>query len=411
MTTRSSIFTPGRDCSAYGYDPKDNEIAYGYDPKDNEQSDMHLFLFYFSLKQLQLIAWFYLLSSFHTHRIWGPVSLVPKTTGFANSAKKLRISAAIIFNNTGGCTKAITTSTITTGSATASFARVRPLGFRWAFLHCRRLRRLQRLLGLARLWGLGALGFVVATIGSLSFFAVAEFSRFIRRVAENSAIAVSFTVTEICDEDCLGTKNRRRAGGGSAHWGQAPQIDRTNESKGAPSDLRVVGNVGIKHNQIPGLGVDVGGAVDERGVRIFIQDDEGGLALDGLAGIVVAVDVHMGVARDLRDGDGAKILHLVLLLGRQLRSGHIKKALEEGGIEGGDTAALVRFVPDSLLVNVDGRSKVLHLIGGQEARIRIDGGGECGGGEDGRFAEEAEGDGVRAAVGEEVHDGSGWWAA
>ena len=83
MTTRSSIFTPGRDCSAYGYDPKDNEIAYGYDPKDNEQSDMHLFLFYFSLKQLQLIAWFYLLSSFHTHvtcrvRIWGPVSLIRK---------------------------------------------------------------------------------------------------------------------------------------------------------------------------------------------------------------------------------------------------------------------------------------------------------------------------------------------
>ena len=57
------------------------QIAYGYDPKDNEQSDMHLFLFYFSLKQLQLIAWFYLLSSFHTHvrvRIWGPVSLIRK---------------------------------------------------------------------------------------------------------------------------------------------------------------------------------------------------------------------------------------------------------------------------------------------------------------------------------------------
>ena len=54
---------------------------------------------------------------------------------------------------------------------------------------------------------------------------------------------------------------------------------------------------------------------------------------------------------------------------------------------------------------------MLYLVGGQEARIRIDGGGECGGGEDGRFAEEAEGDGVRAAVGEEVHDGSGWWDA
>ena len=44
---------------------------------------MHLFLFYFSLKQLQLIAWFCLLSSFHTHvrvrvRIWGPVSLIRK---------------------------------------------------------------------------------------------------------------------------------------------------------------------------------------------------------------------------------------------------------------------------------------------------------------------------------------------
>ena len=40
--------------------------------------DGSLFLFYFSLKQLQLIAWFYLLSSFHTHvrvRIWGPVSI------------------------------------------------------------------------------------------------------------------------------------------------------------------------------------------------------------------------------------------------------------------------------------------------------------------------------------------------
>ena len=57
------------------------QIAYGCDPKDNEQSDMHLFLFYFLLQQLQLIAWFYLLASFHTHvrvRTWGPVSLIRK---------------------------------------------------------------------------------------------------------------------------------------------------------------------------------------------------------------------------------------------------------------------------------------------------------------------------------------------
>ena len=47
-------------------------------PRRRFQKAPPSFLFYFSLKQLQLIAWFYLLSSFHTHvriRIWGPVSL------------------------------------------------------------------------------------------------------------------------------------------------------------------------------------------------------------------------------------------------------------------------------------------------------------------------------------------------
>mmetsp|Transcript_11404 Transcript_11404/g.26868 ORF Transcript_11404/g.26868 Transcript_11404/m.26868 type:complete len:448 (-) Transcript_11404:125-1468(-) len=182
----------------------------------------------------------------------------------------------------------------------------------------------------------------------------------------------------------------------AAHRGKAPQIDRTNKRKGAPSDLRVVGNVGIKHNQIPGLGVDVGGAVDEHGMGIVVQDNEGGLALDGLARVVVAVDVHIGGAGYLGDGDGAKILHHALLLGRQLRAGHIKKALEDGGMEARGTERATTF--SSFLVKVDG-SELLDFVQGQEFGIRINGGGESGGRQEGRTAEQAEGNGGGTAVG------------
>ena len=181
-----------------------------------------------------------------------------------------------------------------------------------------------------------------------------------------------------------------------AHRGKAPQIDRTNERKGAPSDLRVVGNVGIKHNQISGLGVDLSGAVDEVGMGIVVQDNEGGLALDWLARVVVAVDVHIGGAGYLGDGNGAKILHHALLLGRQLRAGHIKKALEDGGMEARGTERATTF--SSFPVKVDG-SELLDFVQGQEFGIRINGGGESGGRQEGRTAEQAEGNGGGTAVG------------
>ena len=155
-------------------------------------------------------------------------------------------------------------------------------------------------------------------------------------------------------------------------------------------------NVGIKHNQIPGLGVDVGGAVDERGMGIVVQDNEGGLALDRLARVVVAVDVHIGGAGYLGDGNGAKMLHRALLLGRQLRTGHIKKALDDGGMEARGTERAATF--SSFLVKVDG-SELLDFFQGQEFGIRIDGGGESGWGGDGRTPEQAEGNGGGTAVG------------
>ena len=189
---------------------------------------------------------------------------------------------------------------------------------------------------------------------------------------------------------------------------QAPQVDRTSKGQGAPSNLRVVGNAGIEHNKLSGLGWYFGGAMDEHGIGIVIQHDESDLAVDGLARVVVAIDVHIGGAGHFGDGDGTAVL--ALLLGGHRRAGHMMEANGDGRAEGGSVTAFVRCVPDSPLVHVDG-SELLNFVCGQEARIRFDGRGERGWREDGRSAEQKEENGGRSRtehLDEEHLDGAGW---
>ena len=147
--------------------------------------------------------------------------------------------------------------------------------------------------------------------------------------------------------------------------------------------------------------------MDEHGIGIVIQHDESDLAVDGLARVVMAVNVHFGGAGHFGDGDGATIL--ALLFGGHRRAGHMMEANGDGQVEGGGVDAFVRCVPDSPLVHVDG-SELLNFVGGQEVGISIDGGGERGGREEGRSAEEEEDNGGRnrTEAGEGHLGGAGW---
>mmetsp|Transcript_21762 Transcript_21762/g.51398 ORF Transcript_21762/g.51398 Transcript_21762/m.51398 type:complete len:251 (-) Transcript_21762:189-941(-) len=170
------------------------------------------------------------------------------------------------------------------------------------------------------------------------------------------------------------------------HNGQAPQIDRTSKGHGAPSNARVVRDIAIKHHQLAGLDGDLGGAMDEFGFGIGFQEHKGDLVHGELAAVVVTVDVLSGGARNLGDGDRAK------LFGSHLRAGHIKKLPGDGRVEGGgangsvdslppsrnaragDTEGFVEHLLCSFPVDVDG-SKVLDLVGAEEVRISVDRGG------------------------------------
>ena len=82
----------------------------------------------------------------------------------------------------------------------------------------------------------------------------------------------------------------------------------TSNGEGAPSDLCAVPKVSVERYQRARLRRYLGGPMDEGGIGVGLQEDEGDLVLDGLrsgaVGIaVVVVDVRFGVARDHGDGD------------------------------------------------------------------------------------------------------------
>ena len=179
----------------------------------------------------------------------------------------------------------------------------------------------------------------------------------------------------------------------------------TSKGQGTPSDLRAVPKVSVENNQFSCLRGNLGGAVDELGIGVGLQEDEGDLVLDGLrsdaGGIaVVVVDVGLGVAHDLRDDDGATTL--ALLLGGHRRAGHIMDAAGDGRVEGGGAVVCVGYVADALAssllvevgvdIDIDG-SKVVNLFRVQNVGIRFDGSGVCGGREDDRSAEQEEDNG------------------
>jgi len=197
----------------------------------------------------------------------------------------------------------------------------------------------------------------------------------------------------------------------------------TSNGEGAPSDLRAVPKVSVERYQFSCLRRNLGGAKDELGMGVGLQEDEGDLVLDGLGsdagGIaVVVVDVRFGVAHDLGDGDGATIL--ALLLGGHRRAGHIMDAAGDGRIENGGAEVFVGSVADALAssllvevgvdIDIDG-SKVVNLFRVQNVGIRFDGRGERGWREDGRSAEQEEDNGGRSRtehLEEECLGGAGW---
>ena len=76
----------------------------------------------------------------------------------------------------------------------------------------------------------------------------------------------------------------------------------TSNGQGAPRDLRAVPKVSVERYQFSCLRRNLGGAKDELGIGVGLQEDEGDLVLDGLGsdagGIaVVVVDVRFGVAQ------------------------------------------------------------------------------------------------------------------
>lgn len=160
-------------------------------------------------------------------------------------------------------------------------------------------------------------------------------------------------------------------------------MDRASEGQGSSSDLGVVRDASVENNQFSCLCGDLGGAVDELGIGVGLQEDKGHLVLNDLrSGVVataVAIDVRFGVARDLGDGDGTRVL--ALLLGGHRRAGHIMDAAGDGRVEDGGAVAFVGSVADSLVssflvkdgVDIDiGGSEVFNLFQVQKVGIRLD---------------------------------------